>query len=291
MEMEAILGFVQEQGAAFGINLVAALAIFVIGRWVAKLVNRVLVKGLNRAEVEPILVRFVGNIVNVVLTIFVVLAAISQLGVQTTSLIAVLGAAGLAVGLALQGSLANFAAGVLIIVFRPYKSGDYIEAGGVAGTVDEVQIFTTVLNTPDNRRVIVPNGQIMSGVITNYSSHPIRRLDLTASVSYDADTDHVRRVLTGILDADERVLSEPAYNVRMMTHGESSIDWIVRPWVNTADYWETCWDLTERIKRRFDEEGIAIPFPQRDVHVYSHAGGGDRAEEALIAPGAPAREG
>ena len=271
MDTQEVVDFVAEQGAAFGMNIIAAIAIFFIGRWVVGLIQRVLIKGLERAKLEPILVRFLSNIVYVVLIVFVVLAAIAQLGVQTTSLIAVLGAAGLAVGLALQGSLANFAAGVLIIIFRPYKIGDYIEGGGVAGTIEEVQIFTTILKTPDNRRVIVPNGQMMSGVITNYSSHPIRRVDLTASVSYDADSDHVRRVLKDILDNDERVLAEPAYNIRMMNHGDSSIDWIVRPWVNTADYWDAYWGLTEQIKRRFDEEGIVIPFPQRDVHLYHHS--------------------
>ncbi len=271
MDTQEVVEFVTEQGTAFGINIIAAIAIFFIGRWVAGMIQRVLIKGLERAKLEPILIRFLSNIVYVVLIVFVVLAAIAQLGVQTTSLIAVLGAAGLAVGLALQGSLANFAAGVLIIIFRPYKIGDYIEGGGVAGTIEEVQFFTTILKTPDNRRVIVPNGQMMSGVITNYSTHPIRRVDLTASVSYDADSDHVRRVLKDILDNDERVLAEPAYNIRMMNHGDSSIDWIVRPWVNTPDYWDAYWDLTEKIKRRFDEEGIVIPFPQRDVHLYHHS--------------------
>ncbi len=270
MDTEQLLDTVQEVGASFGLNLLAAIAIFIIGRWVAKIVHRVLVKGLEKAKMEAILVKFLGNITYTLLLVFVVLAAISQVGIQTTSLIAVLGAAGLAVGLALQGSLANFAAGVLIIIFRPYKIGDYVEGGGVAGSIEEVQIFTTILKSPDNKKIIVPNGQMMSGTIVNYSAHDTRRVDLTASVSYDDDSDHVRRVLQDILAADERVLSEPAPVVRMMSHADSSIDWVVRPWVKAGDYWPVFFDLTERIKQRFDEEGISIPFPQRDVHVYHH---------------------
>lgn len=270
MDTDQALETAQVIGTTFGLNLIAAIAIFVIGRWVAMALHRLVVRGLEKAKMEPILVKFLGNIVYTMLLIFVVLAAINQVGVQTTSLIALLGAAGLAVGLALQGSLANFAAGILIVIFRPYRIGDFVEGGGVAGTVDDVQIFTTVLKSPDNRRIIVPNGQMMSGTIVNFSSHPTRRVDLTASVSYDDDSDTVRRVLTEILASDERVLAEPAPNIRMMTHADSSIDWIVRPWVNASDYWPVYFDLTEKIKRRFDEEGISIPYPQRDVHLYHH---------------------
>lgn len=270
MDADELIGVIQESGTDLALNIVAAIAIFIIGRWVIRIIHRLLLKGLERAKVEPILIKFLGNIVYTVLLIFVILAAVNQLGVQTTSLIALLGAAGLAVGLALQGSLANFAAGVLLIIFRPYRVGDYIEGGGVAGTVDEVQIFTTILNTPDNRRVVVPNGQMMGGTITNYSSHPTRRVDLVASVSYDDDSDKVRAVLQSIVESDERVLADPPPNVRMTAHGDSSVDWIVRPWVKTEDYWGVYWDLTETIKRRFDEEGITIPYPQRDVHLYHH---------------------
>lgn len=270
MDTDQLLQIAQELGATFGVNLLAAIVIFVVGRWVAKILHRGVVKGLEKAGLEAILVKFLGNIAYTLLLVFVVLAAINQVGVQTTSLIAVLGAAGLAVGLALQGSLANFAAGVLIIIFRPYKIGDYIEGGGVAGTIEEVQIFTTILKSPDNKRIIVPNGQMMSGTVVNYSAHDTRRVDLTASVSYDDDSDHVRRVLLDILETDERVLAEPAPVVRMMSHADSSIDWVVRPWVKSSDYWPVYFDLTERIKRRFDEEGISIPFPQRDVHLYHH---------------------
>ncbi|MGB8712670.1 MAG: mechanosensitive ion channel domain-containing protein [Onishia taeanensis] len=270
MERDALLTYLQTTGTSFAIDLVAALAIFVIGRWVISLVHRLSIKAMERAKVEPLLIKFLGNILRTLLLIVVVLAAISQLGIQTTSLIAVLGAAGLAVGLALQGSLANFAAGVLVIIFRPYKIGDYVEAGGVAGVIDDVQIFTTELKTGDNRKIIVPNGQMMSGAITNYSSHDTRRVDLVASVGYDADIDVVRRVLEEVVAKDARVLESPAPNIRMNAMLDSSVNWIVRPWVKASDYWDVYWEMTEEIKRCFDAEGISIPFPQRDVHVYHH---------------------
>ncbi|MBS8271114.1 mechanosensitive ion channel domain-containing protein [Halomonas sp. DP1Y21-3] len=271
LDVEALIEFASTTGLQFLINLVAAAAIFIIGRWVAKAVHRVVVKGMQRADVEPLLVKFLGNILYALLLTFVILAAISRIGIQTASLIAVIGAAGLAVGLALQGSLANFAAGVMVIIFRPYRIGDYVEAGGVSGTVEDVQIISTELSTPDNRKIIVPNGQMMSGAVVNYSAHATRRVDLTVGVGYDDDIDTVRRVLESVVADDPRVLSEPAPNIRMNAMGDSSITWIVRPWVQASDYWDVYWEMTEEIKRRFDREGISIPFPQRDVHLYHHA--------------------
>ncbi|WP_136248881.1 mechanosensitive ion channel family protein [Halomonas borealis] len=279
MDLQWITDFVSMQGTSFVINLVAALAIFFIGRWVVKLLHGLSLKAMQRGKLDPLLTKFLGNIVYALLMIFVVLAAIGQVGIQTTSLIAVLGAAGLAVGLALQGSLANFAAGVLVIFFRPYRIGDYVEAGGTSGTIDDVQIFTTELRTPDNRKVIVPNGQMMSGAITNYSSHDTRRVDLVVGVGYDDDIDTVRRVLEGVVADDPRVLADPEPNIRMSAMGDSCINWIVRPWVNAVDYWDVYWEMTEEIKRRFDAEAISIPFPQRDVHVYHHP---DKADEASL---------
>ncbi|WP_168016470.1 mechanosensitive ion channel family protein [Halomonas salinarum] len=270
MEMDALLAYLQNIGTGLAIDLVAALAIFVLGRWAVSLLHRLSIKAMERARIEPLLIKFLGNILRTLLLIVVVLAAINQLGIQTTSLIAVLGAAGLAVGLALQGSLANFAAGVLVIIFRPYKIGDYVEAGGVAGVIDDVQIFTTELKTGDNRKIIVPNGQMMNGAITNYSSHDTRRVDLVASVGYDANIDTVRRVLEDVVANDTRVLEAPAPNIRMNAMMDSSVNWIVRPWVKASDYWDVYWEMTEEIKRRFDAEGISIPFPQRDVHVFHH---------------------
>jgi small conductance mechanosensitive channel len=270
METDHLIELLQAAGASFGLNLLAAVAILLIGRWAAKLIHKGLVKALEKARLEPILVRFLGNVAYALVMVFVILGAINQLGVQTASLIALLGAAGLAVGLAMQGSLANLAAGVLLIIFRPYRIGDFVEGGGTTGTVEEVQIFTTVLKTPDNRRVIVPNSQMMSGTITNFSAHDHRRVDLTVGVSYDADSDHVREVLKSVLAADERVLPEPEPVIAMLAHGDSSVDWIVRPWVRTTDYWAFYWHAMEAIKRAFDREGISIPYPQRDVHIYNH---------------------
>ncbi|MDR5857838.1 mechanosensitive ion channel [Halomonas eurihalina] len=278
MELQQVVEFLQVQGTSFVINLVSAIAIFVIGRWIAKLLHRLVTKAMKRAKTDPLIVTFAGNIFYVLLMFAVVLAAIGQLGIQTTSLIAVLGAAGLAIGLALQGSLANFAAGVMVVLFRPYRVGDYIEGGGVSGTVEEVQIFTTELSTPDNRKIIVPNGQMLSDAITNYSAHATRRVDLVVGVGYGADIDTVRRVLEGVVADDARVLADPAPNIRIGSLGDSSVNWIVRPWVKAADYWDVYWEMTEEIKRRFDREGINIPFPQRDVHVYHHGeekGGAD----------------
>ncbi|UYG08613.1 mechanosensitive ion channel family protein [Halomonas sp. M4R1S46] len=282
MDSQWLTDFVQMQGMNFVINLVAAAAIFVVGRWAVKLVHRLSLKAMQRGKLDPLLVKFLGNILYALLMIFVVLAAISQVGIQTTSLIAVIGAAGLAIGLALQGSLANFAAGVLVIIFRPYKIGDYVEAGGVAGVIDDVQIFTTELKTADNRKIIVPNGQMMNGAITNYSSHATRRVDLVVGVGYDDDIDTVRRVLQGVVAEDPRVLEDPAPTIRMSAMGDSSVSWIVRPWVKAEDYWDVHWEMTEEIKRRFDVEGISIPFPQRDVHVYHHAEAGEARGAALL---------
>ena len=257
-----------------GLKLVSAVLIFVIGRWVAKAILRVAQGVMARAELEETLSRFLGNLLYVLLMTVVIITTINQLGVQTTSLLAVLGAAGLAVGLALQGSLANFAAGVLIVGFRPYKVGDYIEAGGTAGTVEAVQIFTTVLKSPDNRRIIVPNAHMTAGTITNYSANDTRRIDLVAGVSYADDLDKVRRILQEIVAADSRVLAEPAPTIAVSALADSSVNFVVRPWVNSADYWAVYFELTEQIKKRFDQEGVSIPFPQRDVHVYQHGSSG-----------------
>ena len=270
MDINELLEKAQDLGTAFGVNIVAAIVILIIGRWIAKGLTNMLRRGMERAKVDVMLSRFVSNLVYVALMTFVVLAAINQLGVQTTSFIAVIGAAGLAIGLALQGSLANFAAGVLIIIFRPYKVGDYMEGAGVAGTVAEVQIFTTILKTPDNRVVIIPNGQIMGSTIINYSTNPERRVDLVAGVGYGEDIDKVKQVLTEILSQDNRILKEPAPTIAVLELADSSVNFAVRPWVKSADYWPVRFDLTEKIKKRFDQENINIPFPQRDVHVYEH---------------------
>jgi len=256
---------------AFGLRLLAAIAIFVIGRWVARLLTNFAGRVMTRAKMEDTLSRFLGNIIYTLLLAVVIISAINQLGIETTSLLAVLGAAGLAVGLALQGSLSNFAAGVLIVAFKPYKVGDFIEAGGVSGSVEEVQIFTTVLKSPDNKKIIVPNSQVMAAEIVNYSANDTRRVDLVAGCGYDDDLDKVRRILNEIVSGDERVLSDPAPTIAISELADSSVNFVVRPWVKGADYWGVYFDLTEQIKKRFDAEGVSIPYPQRDVHVYQHS--------------------
>lgn len=255
---------------SFAGNLLAAIAILVIGRWASKLADRLTHRALQRMKADALVERFVANIVRILVLVAAVLAAVNQLGVQTTSLIALLGAAGLAVGLALQGSLANFAAGVLIMTFRPYRIGDYIEAAGAAGTVDDLQLFTTVLTTPDNRQIIIPNGQMMSGTITNHSAHATRRVDLKVGVDYAADSEKVRRVLSELVEADARILKEPEPFIRMTRHGDSAVEWTLRVWAKSEDQWAVYWDLVEGSKRRLDEAGIGIPFPQREIHLYQH---------------------
>ena len=265
---DEVVAFAKTHAVDFALALVTALVIFYVGRIVVKLVTRALRKVMNAQEVDPTLVTFISNLVNMVLMVIVAIAAIGALGVQTTSFIAILGAAGLAVGLALQGSLSNFASGVLIIIFRPYKVGDWVEAAGISGAVQEVQILTTILKTGDNKQVIVPNSQIMGSVITNYSANDTRRVDMVVGVSYSDDLDKVRSVISELISADDRILADPAPTIAVSELADSSVNFVVRPWVKTADYWGVMFDLTEAVKKRFDQEGISIPFPQQDVYVH-----------------------
>jgi small conductance mechanosensitive channel len=251
-----------------GKNIVIALVIFYVGRIAVGLVVRGLRKIMQRQEVDKTLETFVCNLVRMALLVVVIIAAISALGIETTSFIAIFGAAGLAVGLALQGSLSNFAAGVLIVLFRPYRVGDYVEAAGVSGTIEQVQILTTMLVTPDNKQIVVPNSQIMSSIITNYSAKDTRRVDMVVGVSYSDDLDQVRRILDELIAADDRILADPECTIAVSELADSSVNFVVRPWVNSGDYWGVKFELTEAIKKRFDQEGISIPFPQQDVHLH-----------------------
>lgn len=265
------LTLLKTTGLEFGINLVTAILIFYVGRFMVRVLTRGMRKVMEAQQVDKTLVSFASNLISMVLLTFVIIAAVSQLGIQTASFIAVLGAAGLAVGLALQGSLSNFAAGVLIVFFRPYKVGDFVEAAGIAGSVMEVQILTTVLKTGDNKRVIVPNAQIMGSIITNYSANDTRRVDMVIGVSYDDDLDKVRSTLEDIIAAEDRILDEPACTIAVSALADSSVNFVVRPWVATSEYWNVLFDLTETIKKRFDKEGITFPFPQQDVHLYKES--------------------
>ena len=263
-----LLDMAQTKGVDFAVNLAIALAIFYVGKFVISLIVRAIRKVMRRQEVEKTLETFVCNLVRMVLLVIVIIAAIGQLGIETTSFIAIFGAAGLAVGLALQGSLSNFAAGVLIVLFRPYKVGDFVEAAGIAGVVEQVQILTTILKTGDNKQIIVPNGQIMDSIITNYSANDTRRVDMVVGVSYDDDLDKVRATLEELVAAEDRILDEPKHTIAVSALADSSVNFVVRPWVKTSDYWGVMFDLTEAIKKRFDKEGISFPFPQQDVHLY-----------------------
>jgi small conductance mechanosensitive channel len=260
-----------EGASRFGLQIIAAIAVFIIGRWLAGRLTSLLERGLQRAGTDPTLVGFFRNIAYFGLLIMVVIAAVGQLGVQTTAFIAVLGAAGLAVGLALQGSLANFAAGVLMIIFRPFKAGDFVDAAGTAGVVEEVQLFTTRMRTPDNKTIIIPNAQVTAGTITNFSARDTRRLDLVFGVSYGDDLDKVKRVINEVLADEPRLLEEPEPLIGILELGDSSVNFAVRPWVPSSDYWPVFFALQEAMKKRFDKEGINIPFPQRDVHLYQKA--------------------
>ena len=251
----------------YAMNIGAAILTLIIGLYVARLIATGLSKMMGKRDLDPTIVDFTSQMVRYVIIAFVVIAALGRIGVQTTSFIAVLGAAGLAVGLALQGSLSNFASGVLIIVLRPFRAGEYIEAAGTAGSVDSVQIFATTLTTPDNKIVVVPNSAILSGNIVNYSRMPTRRIDLVIGVSYAADLAKTKAVLESVVKANSSVLASPAPQVAVAELGDSSVNLVVRPWVNGGDYWPVRFELMEAIKNGLDEAGIEIPFPQMDVHM------------------------
>jgi small conductance mechanosensitive channel len=266
--IESIWIHIQEAAVAYGPSLIAALLVLIIGWWVAKIVKGAATGAMRRGKVDETLVKFAGNILYFLAMAFVVIAALGKLGVNTASFAAILAAAGLAIGFALQGSLANFAAGVMMIAFRPIKVGDYVEAGGVSGTVEEISIFATTFNTPDNKQVIVGNADITGGPITNYSTKPTRRVDMVFGIGYSDDIDRAKGILEGILAQDSRVLAEPAPQVVVSELADSSVNFHVRPWVNTADYWSVFFETTEKVKKAFDAAGVSIPFPQRDVHIF-----------------------
>jgi len=271
--------FNRELLTVWGLRILYALAIVLIGRMVARAVSELLVRLLSRSVGDEALLAFVRSVSYALLIVVVFIAALDQLGVDTTSLVAVVGAAGLAVGLALKDSLQNVASGVMLIVNRPFRAGDYVEAAGRGGTVEKIGLFTTLLRTPDNCELTVQNSQITADSILNYSTRDSRRLDLVIGISYDDDIPRARQVLAEILAADPRVMAEPLPVIAVGALGESSIDLFVRPWVTPSDYWPLRFDLLERIKLTFDAEGITIPFPQRVLHTVSSAAGLEGADE------------
>lgn len=266
--MEQITQWVSENGTDWAIKIGLAIAIFIIGKMVARIISNLLEAALRKANTDPMLIGFLGNISYTILLVAVVLAAVDSLGVNVTSLMAILGAAGLAVGLALKDSLSNFAAGVMIIIFRPFKIGDFITAGGASGVVDEIALFATIMHTPDNQRIIVPNSAIMGGNITNVSALPTRRVDLVFGIGYDDNIGKAKEIIESVISADERILADPAPAIAVGELADSSVNINVRPWVESADYWPVRADLLEIIKIKFDEAGISIPYPQQDVYMH-----------------------
>jgi len=264
-------GVIQALLIPWGIRLGIALAIFIVGRWVSRWLTSVTRKLMTKSDMDIMLVNFLGNLVYTVLILVVVMAALDHLGIKTTSLLAVFGAAGLAIGLALKDSLSNFSSGIMIILFRPFKVGDFIEAGGATGVVEEVRMFATIMRTGDNCQIIVPNGQIYSGTITNYSAKPTRRIDLVFGIGYGDDMAKAKSIIEDILQQDERILSDPAPGVALGELAESSVNFNVRPWVKSEDYWSVRPDLLEKIKLAFDANGISIPYPQQDVYMHNVA--------------------
>jgi len=259
--------FIQTLIIPWAIKIAVALAIFVIGRWIAKWLTGVVRKLMAKSDMDDMLIQFLGNIVYTVLLLVVVMAALDHIGIQTTSLLAVFGAAGLAIGLALKDSLGNFSSGVMLILFRPFKVGDFIEAGGESGVVEEVRMFATILRTGDNREVIIPNSQIYGGTIVNYSANETRRIDLVFGIGYDDDIAKAKQTLESIMQQDERILSYPAPAVAVGELADSSVNFNVRPWVKSTDYWPVRADMLEKVKLAFDANGISIPYPQQDVYM------------------------
>ncbi len=266
--MERLLDQAQTLLIELGPSVLAAIVIFVVGRWIAKIITKLVARVASKAKVDPILVKFMGSVTYAVLLMLVIISALGKLGINTTSFVAIVGAAGLAIGFAFQGTLGNLASGVMLILFRPFKTGDYIEAGGTAGTVEEVQIFATILRTPDNKRIIIPNGTVVGGNITNYSANPTRRVDMVFGIGYGDDLRKAKSLLETIVKEHPQVLADPAPTIAVSELADSSVNFVVRPWVNTADYWTVYFDITETVKLRLDQEGISIPFPQRDVHLF-----------------------
>ncbi|CAA0092827.1 Small-conductance mechanosensitive channel [Zhongshania aliphaticivorans] len=274
MDSKALEELIAQYGPdaiSIGIRAASALAMLLIGYWVAKFISGIVRKAMTNRGTDATLTNFLAKLVFFIIFALAAIPALAHAGIQTASVIAALGAAGLAVGLALQGSLANFAAGVLLIAFRPCRVGDWVDAGGCSGTVESISLFSTILLTGDYKRIVIPNSQVMSDAITNYSVMPRRRIDLVVGISYDADMRVAKDILKKLVDADERILKDPAPTIAVSELGDSSVNLVCRPWVATADYWATRWKLTEDIKTEFDAAGVGIPYPQMDVHFHKEA--------------------
>lgn len=260
---------VQTLSITWMVKILGTIIILLVGKWIARKIAAIISKSMEKANTDSTIIGFTSKLVYLVAMVFVITAALSQLGIQTASIITIVGAAGLAIGLALQGALSNFAAGILIIFFRPFKIDDLLEVAGIVGTVRVIELFTTTVVTLDNKTVIIPNAQLTGDKIINFTETEDIRIDLVFGVSYNDNIDEVKNICLEIMKEDKRILSEPAPFAGMLEHGESSVNYAVRPWVKAAEYWPVYFDLHEKIKRKFDEQGISIPFPQRDIHIIS----------------------
>lgn len=265
-KLESLLQHLIEAGAQLGLTIIKALIVFLVGRLIIGIINRIVRSLLNKKRIEPSVRSFTASLVNVVLTILLIVSVVGALGVQTTSFAALLASAGVAVGMALSGNLSNFAGGLIILLFKPYKVGDFIEAQGVGGSVKEIQIFHTVLTTPDNKIIYIPNGSLSSGVVTNYSREETRRVEWTFGVEYGSNYEQVRKVVLRVLEADKRIMTDPAPFVALTALADSSVNVVVRVWVKSADYWNVYFDINQNIYATFNAEGIEFPFPQLTIH-------------------------
>lgn len=265
--LDSAMNWLTTNGLSFCVSLIGALAFLFIGFWVSKLIVKALRKMMVRKNSDPGLISFVSSLANIALKIMIIISVMGMVGIQMTSFIAVLGAAGIAIGMALQGTLSNFASGVMILIFKPYKVDDYIEAHGVAGVVKEIQIFNTIITTVDNKTIIVPNSSLATNLLTNYSKQDKRRVDWTVGVTYGTDFKVARDSIMRILEADSRILKDPAPFISIIELADSSVNIVVRVWVNTPDYWDVFFDFNNKVYATFNEEGIEFPFPQMDVHL------------------------
>ncbi len=270
-QLQGYMDTVAELLITYTPKLLLAIVVLLVGLWLINRIVKLMSAGMQRSDTEPTLAKFLTSLVSIGLRALLLISVASMIGIETTSFIAILGAAGLAVGLALQGSLANFAGGVLVLMFKPFKVGDYIEAQDVAGTVEQIQIFNTVLKTGDNKVVIVPNGSISNGIITNYSREATRRVDFVFRIGYDDDIGRAKDILNRLITEDRRTLSDPTHLVVVSELADSSVNFTVRVWVNASDSSGLRYNLTEKVKLTFDREGISIPYPQTDVHVHQQS--------------------
>lgn len=269
INIEKIIEAISLWASTYSLKIVAALLIFIIGKWLSRKATGLLGKLMGKNNIDITLIKFLESIIYYILIILVLIAALGHLGINTTSFLTIVGAAGLAIGLALKDSLSNFASGFMLIMFHPFKVGDFVTAGGASGTIKAIDIFNTTLHTPDNQKVIVPNSKITSDVITNVTANDTRRVDLVIGIGYDDDIAKAKNILKDIIKDEKRILKDKITKIAVSELADSSVNFVVRPWVKTSEYWDVYYDLTEKIKITFDKEGISIPYPQQDVHLFS----------------------